>query len=488
MKKFIVLSALAAVASTAFVACSSDDDLAQAPAVPEESVSEGTPLVIKIVGEDTRGTDWSSTNLPDKFTLFSTVNGGTTRWLGERKPSEIYTSAGKTYTKSGDEYSAGTVNWEDGEWDFYALSDATFVQEKVNPLDENSELQDAEHLDATSRNFTYTVPTDYNSQTDLLVAEALKQTKGNSVTLPFKHALAQIAQLEFKFLNTEDNFNDCVLVIKSVTLHNLKSTGKFTFPATWGDNDYKNCWSDQSNEATYHVELPQFELDNNKNYKIFDEENTTSNSSLFEYSATNFAEGTKRGKIDGLPNYFRTPAQGVEASYIIPLAKKTGSEGSYTGTDDFDATKETTKVYTAENATYTVDGGLYVVPQEISKTVWTKSSGMITGVTSGVYAEIQGIIFYETSTNPGGPYDSSNKFTVDNTYVGTSRIMKMSKLNNAQITQVLNHDAYCVHYWVPLSKAGKLKAGGRYKLTFNLEQAVSPETQDAVYAGVTIKD
>ncbi len=49
MKKFIVLSALVAVASTAFVACSSDDDLAQAPAVPEENVvdtPQGTPFSV----------------------------------------------------------------------------------------------------------------------------------------------------------------------------------------------------------------------------------------------------------------------------------------------------------------------------------------------------------------------------------------------------------------------------------------------------------
>ena len=77
--------------------------------------------------------------------------------------------------------------------------------------------------------------------------------------------------------------------------------------------------------------------------------------------------------------------------------------------------------------------------------------------------------------------------------MGTANRWNITKLNNASITQVLNHDDYIVHYWVPLDLAeGKtkkvLKAGGRYKLTFNLSQAVSPETQEAVYFGVTIKD
>ena len=69
MKKFIMLSAVMAAVSTAFVACSSNDDLAQAPAVPEENVSEGTPLVINVV-DATRGTDYTTSSLPG-FKLFS---------------------------------------------------------------------------------------------------------------------------------------------------------------------------------------------------------------------------------------------------------------------------------------------------------------------------------------------------------------------------------------------------------------------------------
>ena len=504
MKKILVMSALVAF-SAAFVACSSNDDLVQQkPDVPEETI-EGTPLTIKVT-DATRGTDWTATSLPS-FTLYSTEHGGTTRWLGERDALNPSTSAGVVFGNTDDTgnpgaYTGDFTNADGIVWpavtdpvtyyDFYAISDATFATED----DGQGGDQEAEHLDAANRNFTYTVPTDYNFQSDLLVAAAMNKKSddnGGVVSLPFQHALAQIAQLEFKFKDDENPFNDHVLIIKSVTLHNINSTGTYTFPDTWSNTTYKDgTWTGQKTPTDYHVELPQFQLENN-NYKIFDEEPDQTSSSLFECVATQFAENTSRGNIDGLPNYFRTPVAGVEASYIIPLAKKEGSEGTYTGTDDYDITQA---VYTATDAEYTVDGGLYVIPQSLEKTVWTKDNGgHITGVTSGVYAEIEGLVLYETSTNAGGPYDPDNgePFEVDAGYVGTANRWNITKLNNASITQVLNHDDYIVHYWVPLDLAeGKtkkvLKAGGRYKLTFNLSQAVSPETQEAVYFGVTIKD
>ena len=57
MKKFIVLTAILAAASTAFVACSSDDDLAQQPKAPETIVDspKGTPFSLS-VSADTRST------------------------------------------------------------------------------------------------------------------------------------------------------------------------------------------------------------------------------------------------------------------------------------------------------------------------------------------------------------------------------------------------------------------------------------------------
>ena len=64
MKKFIVLSALAAVASMAFVACSSDDDLAQQPKAPETIVdngsSQGTPFSVNPSSDATRADRYGS--------------------------------------------------------------------------------------------------------------------------------------------------------------------------------------------------------------------------------------------------------------------------------------------------------------------------------------------------------------------------------------------------------------------------------------------
>ena len=75
MKKILVMSALVAF-SAAFVACSSNDDLVQAPTAPEETVDEGTPLTIKVT-DATRGTDWTATSLPS-FSLNLSSSGQNT--------------------------------------------------------------------------------------------------------------------------------------------------------------------------------------------------------------------------------------------------------------------------------------------------------------------------------------------------------------------------------------------------------------------------
>ena len=500
MKKFIMLSALVAATSTAFVACSSDDDLAQQPKAPETTVEEGTPLVVKVL-DATRGTDWTNgagANPLDKFTLFATANGSTTRWsgaLGDRTnptPATPTNSRGTLFENdgSGNFAPTSTINWQDGRWDFYALSDATFSEEYINPSKPTDGVQDAEHLDAASRSFSYTVLTNYNAQTDLLVAEAIdKQKSGGNVDLQFYHGLAQIGQITLNFANLGQDNTAFFFIIKSITIHGLKGTGTYTFPASWSSTTYNDgTWAplDGSEPVEgYHIELPQFELDGNNNYKIFEETVDPSDpTDPFSNTATGFAAGTKRGKITGLPNYFQGPDQYTDptpTSYVLPLAKKTGTEGAqqttpYTLTD---ATYTTTDTYPA----YDVDGGLYIIPQPLAKTAWTtNSSGQVTGVTSGVYAEIRGIMI-----NVAVPDDFD---TLDETIVGSDASWKwhFNNVNNAEATQILNHDDYIGSYYVPLvSDKKELKAGKRYNLTFELSQAVTIETGKPVFDGATIE-
>ena len=156
----------------------------------------------------------------------------------------------------------------------------------------------------------------------------------------------------------------------------------------------------------------------------------------------------------------------------MPLAKKTGSEGT------------SFKNYDATAATYTNDGGLYIIPQALAKTVWEMDGTEIKGVESGVYLEIHGAILYMSE-----PSESSwnDKFAQD--FEGATGDCQFTNFNNYYATQVLNHDEYLGHYLVPLVKAKKeLKAGGRYRLTFDLSKAVTIESGAVVFDGATIND
>ena len=501
MKKFIVLSALVAATSTAFVACSSDDDLAQQPKAPETTVEEGTPLTIKVV-DATRGTDWTAATIPS-ISLYRIANGAATRGEGE---SNTGTSIGQFFKNDGSgnlesgtldktqnpPFTKGNVSWEDGSWDFYALSN----KDDVSTFDfaQSAGGDDLEDLARTSgRNFTYTVPTNYNEQQDLLVGAALGKTKANpTVTIPFQHALAQIGEIEFTFSALASNVSDRYYLIKSVTLHNVYTTGTFTFPdgeeleidrsdadpANHKDN-VTSAWGTLATLGDYHIDLPQFDLDDDNNYKIFEED--LSETDPVERTCTGFASGTNRYQYPDpedatntitVPNYFQCPAAGQTWKYRLPLAKKTGSEGDAFGG------------YDATTATYTTDGGLYIIPQSLPKTVWEMDGTEIKGITSGVYLEIHGAIIYMSEPDET---DWDDKFAQE--FEGATGDCQFTHFNNYYATQVLNHNAYLGKYLVPLVKAKKiLKAGGRYRLTFDLSKAVTKESAAVVFAGATIND
>ena len=376
MKKFIVLSALVAVASTAFVACSSDDDLAQQPKAPETTVEEGTPLVIKVV-DATRGTDWTNgagANPLDKFTLFATSNGGTTRWanaLGDRDDENVSNGTVFNNDGSGNFASASSINWQDGTWDFYAISDATFPDEAVPSP--GTGVRSAEHLDASPRTFTYTVPTAYADQTDLLVGAAIgKQQSNGDVSIPFYHALARIEKfmVYFKQLKANDKIesnNKRCFLIKSITLKGVKKTGTFTFPTSWSDDpatwatatSTTNPWSLGATTDDYTIELADFERvgsDPNDPIKIFTEYTNPLSTDASQNIPTGMAN-TDRGGT-GVPNYFTPNNTRIE----LPIAAG--------------------------------DEGLYLLPQELNSTV-TPAAGNTYTIT-GPYVEIEGLIF----TNP----------------------------------------------------------------------------------------
>ena len=470
MKKMVLLAAFVA-AGAAFVACSSNDDLVQAPTSPEETIDEGIPLTIKVI-DATRG-DYASASTLDKFTVFSTQNGGTTRWLGERDTESPLVSAGvefnNTYVDPEDHskgyngtFTSGERKWLDGTWDFYAISDATFPTEFIDPADETKGEQDAEHLDAASdRNFTYVVPTNYNNQKDLLVAASMgkKSTdNGGVITFPFQHALAQIGQITFTFTGDNAQYDNTsyFFIIKGVTLCNILSKGKYTFPATWTENaeqrnlNNEGTWDAiEGTESEYYFDLAPFDTDDNGNIEIFVEtpdDETEPNPA--EFTATAFATGTKRGSTD-VPNYFQCPSANGTFEYALPLAKNN---------------KE--------------DDGLFVLPQDLTPTVWDEDANGIIGVSSGAYARIEGVILNFS--------DSADPESIDEAPLGWAAAQNVMTLpNNYYVTRQLSENL--VSYLVPLEvSAGKtkkvLKAGYRYNLTFNLAEAVSLANGQHVFA------
>ena len=476
MKKFIVLSALVAATSTAFVACSSEDDLAQQPKAPETTVdngsSEGTPLTITFV-DATRGTDWTKTTLPS-FSLYSVTHSKVNiaapgdpenkvykRWLGSYSAQGASSGepVSNTATSNPGEYTGvftiAETKWPDEStaYDFYALSDATFAKEAGDV--------DAEHFDASPRTFTYTVTNDYANQTDLLVASTLNKKatdNGGNVSLDFYHALARIKSVKLMYHASETN-TGAFFIIKSMTLKNVASTGTFTFPdADLTATNVNTSWSGQKDLADYTFTFADYELDANDNILVFDE---TPNANEYENAIKCMHADTKRCGISGFPNFFTVPSKNTDIEFEFPL--------------------ELNRDNSTDPATYTKadNKGLFLLPQTLAKTVaesdandkWTfNKNGENTP-----YLEIR---FYGLNVDYT---DSPDEFYDEDDFCGPSGVTEMypddaltaavgdhALITNARINYALEHD-YLHTVAIPLSQI--TLEGGKYytlKAYFNL--------------------
>ena len=185
-KKVFYFAALVAAGSTALVSCSSDDDvLAQEPVAPVvetvvPEITTGIPMAFSAQTDKTSGTDYIATNLPE-FKLYSNMTISGKNW-----------ATGITLTPNssgGCAVESGVVtNWPDAnKHTFYAVTDPANVT-------------DVPSVTANDVAFTYTIPTTYANQKDLLVAKAAGSsstgTPEGSVSLTFQHALAQITAIK----------------------------------------------------------------------------------------------------------------------------------------------------------------------------------------------------------------------------------------------------------------------------------------------------
>lgn len=279
MKKLLVLSALAAV-STAFVACSSDDDLVQqAPEVPQ---TKGTPFSVSIQnGTETRATlynadAWNKTNSTTWVNAFKLYGkqGSNDPWMNNVVFARAAYDADWVADRSAAE---ATVNPADLTWpvadkttptSFYAITDGAVGTGTSATIAGVSEWM------TTPGSFVYEFPTTtsdilwykdnaydfennvYNSYTyvtnanltDLMVAssETVETTDG-VLSLGFTHALAGLT-IKAMFVSNAENQNSASATVKSVMVCGLDGAGTYTFGAStpWASNTKVN----------YYYELP----------------------------------------------------------------------------------------------------------------------------------------------------------------------------------------------------------------------------------------
>ena len=199
MKKILVMSALVAI-STAFVACSNENDLVQQkPDVPEEPVV-GYPMHVSVA--DTRGTDLTKATLPG-FTMYSamlTPNSGTDWQTGI-----AFTNNNGACATTGDSAFPDETN----TYYFFAISDPGNIADIAEDEGKGDGHPDVPVISNSGKTFSfnYAIPTDYTTykdgeeikaaniedgQKDLLVASATGTGADGNVSVPFTHALALI--------------------------------------------------------------------------------------------------------------------------------------------------------------------------------------------------------------------------------------------------------------------------------------------------------
>ena len=285
MKKLLVMSALAVV-STAFVACSNENDLVQQkPDVPEEELM-GTPFTVTAFsGEnDTRavrygadgkevnsGTGWiseikiwgsqleTSNNWLDAV-VFSRSDASSTTWAPARNKNGV---------------AVNTINWPTENTDkattFYGITDGNITNASNNPLNgvtenfangkivynpatieidhyaDGYENQDdgfaygwVQAADPGSEISNFTV-VDNTKINDLMVAtlERVKTSDG-SVPMAFEHALCGL-YVTAKFCPVNQGWvNNTVerlskFTILGIRLHGIATGGTYTFGSGWSD-------------------------------------------------------------------------------------------------------------------------------------------------------------------------------------------------------------------------------------------------------------
>ena len=289
MKKVILLMAACVAVGTAFVACSSDDDLVQqAPVVPEENVEKGTPFSVMPYSGATRATlfnsnAWDGTNdtYVSCFKLYG-KQADLTAWM----KNVVFTRSAKAaawVAARDDDGAVASLTWPKDDTEtplvkesevatnFYAITDnaisttdnsLTGVNPWMSPEGSFTYTLQTTHAsipwedtgnpgDLISTDVTFVDPAEMR---DLMYATTSKmesETTDGALPLQFHHALAGLT-IQAKFLSNSDYGNSGYAVVKAVAICGLKTAGTFTMTPSTG----LGAWSDQATKYNYYYELP----------------------------------------------------------------------------------------------------------------------------------------------------------------------------------------------------------------------------------------
>ena len=310
MKKVILLMAACVAVGTAFVACSSDDDLVQnAPVVPEENMDtpKGTPFSLS-VSADTRATlynadAWDGTDVGDgkwvsEIKIYGKQTQAATPWMKSAVfTRNAYDSDTWTITRDATSTSPDTPTWpvtdanatpatdSSDPTDFYAITDNaigstkeatisnvgawmttpgtfTYTMATTNgPVPHIELLRGTGYLDDPVENANYV---DASELKDLMVAKATTtEPVDGKLTLPaFTHVLAGLnIKLIFRndgvISNAQGNHQAVIHYIKIMGL-NTSGTYNFNAAGTAGDP----YWTGLSgaDESCYYKEFASYQL------------------------------------------------------------------------------------------------------------------------------------------------------------------------------------------------------------------------------------
>lgn len=124
--------------------------------------------------------------------------------------------------------------------DFYAMKPG-FVRDDVKSLT----------MTVDEKSFVHTMPTTNAKQTDFMISSLLNKTKegtGGTLLFKFKHLFSY---LRFQGKVSKEDLN---VRVRSITLHNIKSTGKFTFSTT---TEKDGSWELMDDLDNYTFLLPE---------------------------------------------------------------------------------------------------------------------------------------------------------------------------------------------------------------------------------------